>query len=99
MNNKSHLVSLQYLNDVIKKKKLDTQIIDTGYSKRKNKKYFVILKENNNQIHFGDSRYDDYLIHNDDKRRDNFIKRFKKMYIKNSKDLNSPLFWSYNILW
>ena len=99
MDNKSSLVSLQQLNQIIKNKKLDTQIIDVGYSKRKNKKYFVILKENNNQIHFGDSRYDDYLIHKDEKRRDNFKKRFKKIYIKKKNDLNSPLFWSYNILW
>ena len=66
--------------------------------RNKDKKYYVILK-NGKIIHYGNINYQDYLIHQDDKRRDNFKKRFYKQYIKIKDNIESPLYWSYNILW
>jgi len=70
--------------------------IELKKSNRKNKKLQVKLP-NNKIIHFGDSRYEDYTTHKDDKR--------KKLYeIRHSKneDWNNTLtagFWSKWILW
>lgn len=59
-----NLVSLDKLYKIIKNNNLDDKITSFGYSKRQFKKYYVILK-NNNVIHFGDTRYSDYLLHHD----------------------------------
>lgn len=48
-------------------------------------------------IYFGDSRYQSYETHNDDKRTNNYIKR----HIQNE-NWNNPLtqgFWSRGLLW
>lgn len=93
-----NLISLDELFNIIKKKKLDKYITSYGYSKKKDKKYYVILN-NGNVIHFGNINYEDYLIHNDNKRRQLFRKRFKLLYEKNKDNVNSSLFWSWNLLW
>jgi len=81
-------------------------------STRKNKKYMVFY--NNKWIHFGDLRYEhyedktplklySYLNHKDEKRRNNYLKRSKK--IKDEKgnltynNKNSPNYYSINYLW
>ena len=72
------------------------------YSNRMNKKYVVTLK-NDNKIHFGDRRYEDFLIHKDTERRMQYRKRASK--IKNKagkltyKDPNYANYWSYHLLW
>ena len=93
-----NLVDLNIIKNIIQNKGLDKYIKQIGYSNNKNKKYYVILK-NGKIIDYGNINYQDYIIHQDDKRRDNFKKRFHKLYMKNKDNIESPLFWSYNILW
>jgi len=75
---------------------------DLSYSNRKNKKYVVTTKDNK-QIHFGDSRYEDYLSHQDWKRRVRYRKRASKIRDKEGnltyKDPNYANYWSYHLLW
>lgn len=52
------------------------------YSDCKNKKYMVTLK-NRKEIHFGDSRYEDFLTHQDWKRRVRYRRRASQMRDKN----------------
>ena len=69
---------------------------------RQIKKYVVTLK-NNSKIHFGDRRFEDYLIHKNKNRRDRYRKRASKIKDKDGnltyKDRNSANFWSYHLLW
>ena len=75
---------------------------DLEYSNNKNKKYMVTLK-NGNKIHFGDSRYEDFLIHGDKNRRDKYRRRASRIRDKNNnltyQNRESPNFWAYNLLW
>ena len=64
-------------------------------SKRKNKKY-VIIMDDNMKHHFGDNRYEDYTIHKDIERKNRYIKRTAKQPQDN---IHSPSFWSLNLLW
>ena len=93
-----NLIPLEDLYKVIKEKDLNNYISSYGYSKRKNKKYYVILKDDK-VVHFGDIRYSDYLTNKDNNKRSNFRTRFKKLYEKNKSNLNAPIYWSFNILW
>ena len=72
------------------------------YSDRENKKYVVTLK-NGKKVHFGDSRYEDFLIHKDSDRRLRYRQRASKIKDKYGnltyKNKNSPNFWSYHLLW
>ena len=68
---------------------------DLQYSDRKNKKYYVVYR--GNKIHFGDSRYEDFLIHKDKNRRNNYRKRSGARSTINDK--TSPDYWSYHLLW
>jgi hypothetical protein len=107
MNN--NLVSLDILYKIIKMKGLNKYINSYGYSKKKDKKYYIILKNgkgealasgtSGNVIHFGSLKYEDYLIHKDKDRLNRFRSRFKSLYETNKNNLNSPIFWSWNILW
>ena len=63
-------------------------------STRKNKKYMLVL--DNKKIHFGAKGYEDYTIHKDDKRKDNYIKRHKK---RENWDKINPGSLSRFILW
>lgn len=94
-----NLIALDELYKIIKNKGLDKYIISYGYSKRKGKKYHVILRDTLKPVHFGALDYEDYLIHKDPIRRENFRKRFKALYEKNKNNPSSPIFWSYLILW
>ena len=75
---------------------------DLSYSNRKNKKYMVTLK-NGNKIHLGDRRYQDYLSHQDWKRRIQYRKRASKIKNKDGELTyrvpNYANFWSYHLLW
>jgi len=75
---------------------------DLNYSNRADKKYIVTLK-NGDKIHFGDRKYEDYLIHKNLERRIQYRKRASK--IKNRygnltyKDPRYANYWSYHLLW
>ena len=96
MNN--HLVSLEKLKRVAKDKGLLKYIKEIGFSKVKNKKYFVITIDNK-KVNFGYNKMDDFLTHHDDERRKRFKDRFKSLYDKFKNDYNKPIFWSYNLTW
>ena len=97
MENKN-LVNLNIIKNIIKNKGLDEYVKQVGYSQNKNKKYYVILK-NNKIVHFGSKINEDFLIHQDVNRQDNFKKRFYKLFTKNKNNPESGLFWSYQVLW
>ena len=88
-------------NEIVYKKSKSLGATDVYVSKRKNKKYAVDY--DGKKIHFGDVRYDDYLDHGDDKRRENYLKRAKGIKNKKGeltyKDKNSANFWSTAVLW
>ena len=83
-----------------KAKKLGAESLD--YSKRKNNKYVVTLPSGKN-LHFGSSKYPDFLIHRDEEKKDKYLTRAKK--IKNKKgeltyeNPESANYWSVNLLW
>ena len=72
------------------------------YSSRKNNKYMVTLPSGK-KVHFGSPAYEDYTMHKDEDRRKKYLSRATK--IKNKKgeltceDIESPNFWSINLLW
>ncbi|CAH3185556.1 unnamed protein product [Porites lobata] len=57
-------------------KKLGAESLD--YSKRKNNKYMVTLSSGE-KVHFGSSKYADYLTHKDKERRDKYLARATKI--------------------
>jgi hypothetical protein len=63
-------------------------------STRKDKKYMIFL--NNNWIHFGQAFYEDYTYHQDEKRRNLFLKR---NHLWKNASKYSPAYLSYNLLW
>lgn len=69
---------------------------EISVSNHKQKKYMITLK-NGKIIHFGYNSMEDYLDHNDEKRRKNFRARFRNN--KGVNDVNSPLYYSYRLLW
>ena len=75
-------------------------IAKVGKSDHVNKKYRVEiydLKENKMKtMHIGDSRYEDFTIHKDEKRKENYIKRHSH---ENFKDMFSKGFWAKWLLW
>ena len=97
MNNKN-LISLTILKNIIKNKRLDKYIKKIEYSKDNIHKY-IITNINDKKIKIGNINYEDFLIHNDPIRRDNYKKRFYKMYQRFKDDINSKMYWNWNILW
>ena len=78
------------------------------YSTRKGKKYVVTLSdslkaEGGLKIHFGSTKYADYLTHKDKKRREDYLRRAKKIKNKQGEltynDPESANFWSIRLLW
>ena len=80
-------------------------------STRKNKKYMV-LNNNNNIVHFGDKRYEQFrddiglyknLNHNDKERQKNYCKRSSAIRDGKGKltknDIDSANYWSMKLLW
>ena len=64
-------------------------------AKAKDKKYSIRIF--NKKINFGDSNYEDYTQHKDDRRKQLYIQRHKKR-----EDWNNPStagFWSRWLLW
>lgn len=72
---------------------LKSYILSKSY--RPDKKWMVI-SDQGNVIHFGQSGYEDYTIHKDDKRRINYLSRHKNDDFYN---LDTPATWAKWILW
>ena len=66
-------------------------------STNKNKKFDVVV--NGKTISFGDSKYSDYTINKDPKRKENYIHRHKKNEKWNLTGVETKGFWSKNLLW
>ena len=81
-----------------KAKKLGAKYLD--YSKRKNNKY--VVEHEGKKIHFGSTKYEDYLIHKDLDRREKYLAKAKKITNKNGDyTCNSPSYsnyWSVKLL-
>lgn len=56
----------------------DLGAVSLDYSTRKNNKYMVKLSDGK-KVHFGSPKYEDFLIHKDEKRRDKYLARAKKI--------------------
>ena len=73
-----------------------------NYSQRKNNKYVVTLS-NGKKLHFGSPAYPDYLIHEDDARKERYLSRAKKIPNKQGKYTwekpESANYWSTRLLW
>ena len=67
-------------------------------SKNKHKKYKAVVN-NEKTIHFGDSRYQDYTMHKDPKRKDNYISRHGKNEDWSKNNIASAGFMSRYVLW
>ena len=98
MNN--NLTSIDTLKRIARNKGLNKYYKEIGFSKVKNKKYYVITIDNK-KVNFGynNNNMQDYTQHKDKDRRDRFRARFKKLYDKFSNDYNKPIYWAYNLLW
>jgi len=76
------------------------------YKGKGNKKFSVYVKNKKGEkrlIHFGDSRYEDFRQHKDEKRRLSYLKRAKGIRNKEGKltwkDKNTSNYWAIRILW
>ena len=80
----------------------DLGAVSLDYSTRKNNKYMVKLSDGK-KVHFGSPKYEDFLVHKDEKRRDKYLARAKKIKDKNGEltytNPESPNFWAINLLW
>jgi hypothetical protein len=72
-------------------------------SNRKNKKYVAKIYKDiemgntkYKSVNFGDSRYQDYTMHKDAKRKELYLKRHQG---ENWDDPYKPAFWAKNLLW
>lgn len=61
------------------------------------KKYMVIVS--GKIIHFGDSRYEDFTIHKDEKRKARYINRHQKNEDWTISGIEKPAFFSRWLLW
>ena len=80
-------------------KKLGAESLD--YSTRKNNKYMVTLPSGK-KVHFGSSKYPDYLTHKDKDRRDKYLARATKIKNKQGElthnNPESANYWSTKLL-
>lgn len=68
-------------------------------STRKDKKYMVFNPNTQKWVHFGQINYEDYTKHNDDKRRQRYLKRSTNIKGNWKDDKYSPNNLSINLLW
>ena len=70
------------------------------YSKRKNSKY--VVEYEGKKIHFGSTKYEDYLIHKDLDRREKYLAKAKEIKNKNGDFTyefpSYPNYWSVKLL-
>lgn len=85
---------------MIPKNCIGKKLNKTFKSERKFKKLQVCVKEgkegNITNVHFGDSRYEDYTIHKDKIRRKNFRTRHN---CNTAKDKTTARYWACKELW
>lgn len=67
-------------------------------STRKNKK-FMVLKPDGTNVHFGDTRYEDFTQHKDKERQENYLARTSEIKGDWRKDKYSANNLSRSILW
>ena len=67
-------------------------------SKRKNKKYDLLDSDKKYILSFGDSRFQDYTMHKNDDRKNNYLSRHGKGD-HSSKNIKSAAFMSAHLLW
>ena len=91
MDKVSDIRKVNKLSKLIYKKNVET-------STRKNKKY-MILNDDNKYVHFGDSMYQDFTIHNDPERRQRYLNRATKIKGNWRNNKYSPNNLSINLLW
>ena len=81
-------------------KKLGAQSLD--YSTRKNNKYMATLSSGK-KIHFGSSQSPDYLIHQDEDKKEKYLARATKIKNKQGEltytNPESANYWSVHLLW
>jgi len=94
----SNLVSISKLKKIAIQKGISKYIKEIGYSKVKDKKYYVITIDNK-KVNFGYIKMPDYLVHQNEDLRSRFRARFKSLYEKFKDDYNKPIYYSYNLLW
>ena len=68
-------------------------------SSKKNKKYSVLNPNTDKFVHFGQFPYEDYLKHNDEQRKKNYLLRSSKIKGEWKDDKYSANNLSRNILW
>ena len=73
--------------------------VEIGLSTRKDKKYAVYNPHTNKWIHFGNINYEDFTKHQDEERRNNYLKRSSGIKGDWKDDKYSPNNLSRNILW
>ena len=63
----------------------------------------MILTPQNKWIHFGSKDMSDFTKHKDNQRKKNYIARHSAILLKDGSktidNINSPAFWSLNLLW
>ena len=91
MNRVSDIRKVNQLSKLIYKKPVEK-------STRENKKY-MILNDDNKYVHFGDSRYENYTIHNDLERRKRYLNRARNIKGNWKKDKYSANNLAINLLW
>jgi hypothetical protein len=88
-------------NPLIAQKKAFKYLGKSGFlflSNRPDKKYMV-LDPKGRAIHFGSSAYEDHTKHQDEKRRQNYLRRATNIKGRWREDNYSPNNLSINILW
>ncbi len=82
------------------------RISEPSRSDRKGKKYQVVVERSDGRrktVAWGDASREDYLVHKDEKRRDNFQKRFAGIKKKDGSlaknDPMSPAFYATRYNW
>ena len=92
------------MESVTNAKRVNKNFVKYGYSKeseilpstRKNKKWMVFDPNKERWVHFGDKRYEDYTVHQDKERRENYhnrMGRFKDAYKYSPGYLSLVLLW------
>jgi hypothetical protein len=96
----SKLERLEKVSNIATVQKLANKILGKNnklfISSRKDKKFMVINPYNDKLVHFGNINYEDYTMHKDSKRRDNFRSRNRKWA---DAEPYTPAFLSYYLLW
>lgn len=97
---KNVLAGKDFARLVKKALKLGADSLD--YSKRKNSKYVVTLKDGR-KINFGSTKYEDYLIHHDEERKKKYLTTAKRIKNKQHEftweNPNSANYWAIRFLW